>query len=191
VRDTPPLKWTFRALYWSPLCMAFLHYGYTIKYVSGRSMQPTLNPDSSLGKDLVLFDRVSTKIRHKYDRDDVVALRSPINPRMVLVKRIIALPGDTVKTLPPYPIQEIVIPSGHVWVEGDESFHSEDSNWFGPVSQGLIESKLAYILLPWDRFGPLKNVFERTPQCGRNWSARSAEIQRKKKREARVTPSHK
>jgi hypothetical protein len=76
--------------------MAFMHYGYTIKYVSGRSMQvcdesvnfrlipsdvfavwnnqPTLNPDSSPGKDLVLFDRVSTKIRHEYHRDDVVAL---------------------------------------------------------------------------------------------------------------------
>ena len=36
--------------------------------------QPTLNPDSSLGKDLVLFDRVSTKIHHEYKRDDVVAL---------------------------------------------------------------------------------------------------------------------
>lgn len=39
VRDRPPLKWTFRALYWSPLYMAFVHYGYTIKYVSGKSMQ--------------------------------------------------------------------------------------------------------------------------------------------------------
>lgn len=39
VREIPPLKWAFRALYWSPLCMAFVHYGYTIKYVSGRSMQ--------------------------------------------------------------------------------------------------------------------------------------------------------
>ena len=39
VRDRPPLRWTFRVLYWSPLYMAFVHYGYTIKYVSGRSMQ--------------------------------------------------------------------------------------------------------------------------------------------------------
>ena len=39
VRDRPPLRWTLRALYWSPLCMAFVHYGYTVKYVSGKSMQ--------------------------------------------------------------------------------------------------------------------------------------------------------
>lgn len=187
VRDRPPLKWMFRALYWSPLCMAFIHYGYTIKYVNGRSMQPTLNPDSSPWRDLVLFDRVSIKIRHEYNRDDVVALRSPINPKLMLVKRIIALPGDTVKTLPPHPITEVIVPPGHVWVEGDEAFRSEDSNWFGPVSQGLIESKLTYILLPWRRFGPLSGVFERTPQRGGNWSTQSAEIQRKKKREVRVT----
>ena len=39
VRDTPPLKWAFRVLYWSPLYVAFVQYGYTIKYVNGKSMQ--------------------------------------------------------------------------------------------------------------------------------------------------------
>lgn len=39
VHGRPPLKWAFRVLYWSPLYMAFVHYGYTIKYVNGRSMQ--------------------------------------------------------------------------------------------------------------------------------------------------------
>ena len=42
--------------------------------------KPTLNPDSSLGRDLVLFDRVSTKIRHEYHRDDVVALQYVLIP---------------------------------------------------------------------------------------------------------------
>jgi len=36
----------------------------------------------------------------------------------MLVKRILALEGDVVKTLPPYLDQEIVVPEGHVWVEG-------------------------------------------------------------------------
>lgn len=39
VRDRPPLRWTFRVLYWSPLCMACVQYGYIVKYVSGKSMQ--------------------------------------------------------------------------------------------------------------------------------------------------------
>lgn len=36
----------------------------------------------------------------------------------MLVKRVLALEGDVVKTLPPYPDQEIVVPEGYVWVEG-------------------------------------------------------------------------
>lgn len=97
--------------------------------------QPTLNPDSSGRRDIVYFDRFSIKFWGSCDKEDVVALRhvqrvpqaeqvltkqsrSPTNPKQLLVKRIIALAGDTVKTLPPYPDAEITIPPGHVWVEG-------------------------------------------------------------------------
>lgn len=47
-----------------------------------------------------------------------LAKRSPEDPRRILVKRILAVEGDTVKTLPPYPEKEVDIPQGHVWVEG-------------------------------------------------------------------------
>ena len=87
--------------------------------------------------------------------------RSPQEYGKLLVKRLIALPGDKVcsvayftdhlsslkpiihltrastrqvKTLPPYPDTEVVIPDGHGWLEGDAPFNSEDSNHFGPVS---------------------------------------------------------
>ena len=38
-----------------------------------------------------------------------------------------------VQTLPPYPEKEVVVPEGHAWVEGDESFRTWDSNKWGPV----------------------------------------------------------
>jgi inner membrane protease subunit 2 len=46
--------------------------------------------------------------------------RSPEDTQIVLIKRIIAIEGDLVKTLPPYPDPEIQVPKGHIWVEGLE-----------------------------------------------------------------------
>jgi mitochondrial inner membrane protease subunit 2 len=90
----------------------------------------------------VLFDRFTIGFRGRWDREDIVALkyvfrspharflcvftylliRSPIDPKIFLVKRIVALEGDIVKTLPPYPDTEVTIPPGHVWVEGVNIF---------------------------------------------------------------------
>ena len=37
--------------------------------------QPTLNPDESQWRDLVIFDRLSIGTLHRYEREDIVALR--------------------------------------------------------------------------------------------------------------------
>jgi inner membrane protease subunit 2 len=55
---------------------------------------------------------------HSYPPADACIHRSPEDPDRVLVKRIVAVEGDTVRTLPPYPENEVTIPQGHVWVEG-------------------------------------------------------------------------
>lgn len=52
-----------------------------------------------------------------------------------MTKRIIALPGDTV--LPLRKDEAIPVPAGHAWVEGDEAFHSRDSNSFGTVKNDI------------------------------------------------------
>jgi inner membrane protease subunit 2 len=57
-----------------------------------------------------------------------------------------------VRTLPPYPEPEVLVPQGHVWVEGSfytpstprmnfalgDAFHSQDSNSFGPASPLIL-----------------------------------------------------
>lgn len=148
-------------------------------------MQPTLNPDSSQWRDIVLFSRFSAPW-HQYQRDDIVSLRSPEDPKRVLIKRILATEGDTVKTLPPYPDREVVVPKGHAWIEGDEHFLSDDSNRFGAISQSLIQSKFVMILWPMHRFGFLKPGGSQVNVGGQPDRQTLAELKRNEVRRSRV-----
>ncbi|KAK7496198.1 hypothetical protein BaRGS_00012608, partial [Batillaria attramentaria] len=92
---------------------------------------------------------------------------SPSNPSQRYIKRIVALEGDTVKTLS-YKDTLVMVPSGHCWVEGDHHGRSVDSNFFGPVSTGLITGKASYIVWPPSRWGRLDVVApdaERVYKC--------------------------
>ncbi|ORZ39442.1 peptidase S24/S26A/S26B/S26C, partial [Catenaria anguillulae PL171] len=134
----------------------------SVATVNGRSMQPTLNPDSNqLVRDVLLLNKYSLSTR-AWKRGDVVTLRSPTDPDHVVSKRIIALDSDYV--IPDHrsafvrraglaPGQAIRIPKGHVWVEGDAGLHSRDSNEYGPIPVGLITSKIAAVVWPLSRIG--------------------------------------
>ncbi|KAJ7283770.1 LexA/Signal peptidase [Mycena rebaudengoi] len=162
------LRRTWGVLYWLPSAFLLTDF-FTVKQISGRSMQPTLNPDSSLlWRDVAIFDRVSIHTRQRYSRGDIVALKSPYNAKYEMVKRIVGVEGDTVRTLPPYPHPECKIPEGHIWVEGD-AFHSEDSNTYGPVPLGLVDSKLVCLIWPLWRVGGLRNpsLYDRHPRVAK------------------------
>lgn len=60
------------------------------------------------------------------------------------------MPGSLVKTLPPYSDQEkfVRVGKGQCWVEGDEKFHSRDSNTFGPIPLGLLDARVVWIVWP-------------------------------------------
>ncbi|KAF8735040.1 hypothetical protein AX14_002854 [Amanita brunnescens Koide BX004] len=177
-----PLRW---AIYWSPLAIT-LTQPLSVRQITGRSMQPTLNPDSSARKDIAVFDRMSMQRWRPCQRGDIVALRSPFDPTRTLVKRIVAMEGDIVKTRPPCPEPEVSVPTGHIWIEGDESFHTEDSNLFGPVPLALVDSRLAFLIWPISRFGPLDVSIpeDRTAPAYRLAMDR---IQREQIRRSRVT----
>ncbi|KAF9006495.1 peptidase S24/S26A/S26B/S26C [Cyathus striatus] len=176
-------------LYWLPTMIVCSHYFYNVKYVSGRSMQPTLNPDSSRWRDIGIFNRFSVQSLEQFKRDDIVCLRSPIYPGQRLVKRILAVEGDIVKTLPPYPDVEVKVPLGHVWVEGDDHFNSDDSNQFGPVPSGLLESKLVYLIWPLDRVGQLRPPEIPSVRSDPSFRHAMAYQERQKARKARVIAS--
>ena len=69
-----------------------------------------------------------------------------MNAPYFVTKRIVAMEGDIVRTLPPWEDKTVRIPKGHVWVEGDDPTRSRDSNTFGPLPLGLVNGRIDAIL---------------------------------------------
>lgn len=151
----PYLKTGLVTLTWFPVLFTALDHVYLPCQISGFSMAPTFNPGlESTSKDVVLVRKFNLRKPGSLQIGDVVMFRSPSDPERLLTKRVIGLQGDLIFPRDPnYPKKTAVIPRNHVWVEGDNAFHSIDSNSFGPISQGLVEGKISTIIWPPLRFG--------------------------------------
>lgn len=140
-------------LSWIPVGYTFLKHGYSPYQITGFSMSPYLNPGlDSLTNDIVLVKKFNIKSPGKLKIGDIVVFKSPLNPERLSVKRIVGLQGDKIKTKLPFPKETSIVPRNHIWVEGDNTFHSIDSNNFGAVSKGLVEGKVIAIIWPLTRF---------------------------------------
>lgn len=136
----------------------------------GQSMNPVLNGDHDPAEpntdDWVLVD-VRNGVKSSLRRGMVVVYRSPHNPERWGVKRVIALQGDRVTPKPGYPggDEPLIVPWGHVWVEGDaeDRDKSLDSNWFGPVSRNLIIGRVTWVVWPWKHFAEVQWKDARLP----------------------------
>ncbi|PVU91671.1 hypothetical protein BB561_004264 [Smittium simulii] len=148
-----------KPLLWLPVAVFVNNHIVSVTFIEGRSMQPALNPDTNrLRKDFVLLNKfVSGSFSKTHlKKGDVVTLYNPQEPEELITKRIIAMPGDSVfpnTNSRFFKYAPINIPEGHCWIEGDEGFHSFDSNSFGYVPLGLIQSKVSFVLYPFYRFG--------------------------------------
>ncbi|KAF1954397.1 LexA/Signal peptidase, partial [Byssothecium circinans] len=114
--------------------------------VIGSSMAPTLSPDAheTGRRDWIVIQR-NTRNGQAIKRGDVVTLWKPHRPEEISIKRVIGVEGDVVFPRRGYAVDEgkgrVVVPRGHVWVEGDNWRKSYDSCDFGPVSLGLVDGR--------------------------------------------------
>jgi len=129
--------------------------------VQGASMEPTFHTG-----DRIIVSRVSYKL-HQINRGDVIILKSPKNPDIEYIKRVVGLPGETiffkggnvyingnllnesyisVKTN----VWEngfskenvpIIIPDDYLFIMGDNRTHSSDSREFGPIPISSVIGK--------------------------------------------------
>ena len=138
---------------------------FEITRVVGESMAPTLSPEyhATGARDSVLW-RKSTPYAN-LRRGDVVLYMQPHDPERSALKRVIGLEGDTVVLDPrrrPNVLRngkigrealawdawggKVLVPPGHVWMEGDNAGRSKDSHYYGPISKSMIEGRAVAVV---------------------------------------------
>mmetsp|Transcript_79082 Transcript_79082/g.219742 ORF Transcript_79082/g.219742 Transcript_79082/m.219742 type:complete len:177 (-) Transcript_79082:141-671(-) len=125
-------------------------YGIDFSTTVGASMVPVFNASG----DVLLFERLSQRLVG-WERGQVVVATSPKDPNARICKRIMGLPGDRVFApmgTSAGPI-ELTVPSGHVWLLGDNRPFSHDSRHYGPVPIGLLQGKVRAKLWPPNEIG--------------------------------------
>ena len=149
--------------------------------VKGRSMEPTF-----VDKDYIFTSKITYQFR-QLERGDVIVFKSPKNPDVEFIKRIIGLPGDKVRvdggvvyvngmaleetytSTNETPLWEngfihdgvqVTIPQGQIFVMGDNRPMSSDSRDFGPVDINSIIGQVFYRYYPLQKTGVIDNTLQ-------------------------------
>lgn len=146
--------------------------------VDGRSMEPNFH-----NGEYILTDKISYRL-HSPNRGDVVVFHSPQDERVDFIKRIIAVPGDTLKLAGGYvylngqrleepyindPGQvlsgrylregdEIRVPEDQYLVMGDNRLHSSDSREWGFVTSAELVGRAFFRYWPISDFGTISTA---------------------------------
>lgn len=120
---------------------------------AGESMQPTLYSNNVL-----ICNKIAQRT-FNFHHNDIVIAAHPNQPKSLICKRLVALPGDIVfinssksdEANDGKDTTKIYIKPGSCWLEGDNRVNSTDSRNYGQVPMGLLKSKvLARIWPPGD-----------------------------------------
>ena len=138
--------------------------------VDGSSMVPTLQ-----NGEFVMVNRLAYRFGDPA-HGDVVVFHYPRDPEQEFIKRIIGLPGDTVRisggdvfingaeisepyiAAAPRSEGEWLVPDGHVFVLGDNRNNSQDSRNFGYVTMENVIGKALFIYWPPDEWGMVRST---------------------------------
>ena len=164
-RTSGAVLW-FRDLFISALASVFIiTFLYQPVRVEGTSMLPRLEDSDRLFINKFVYHFTAV------ERGDVVVFRhpAPYDPQRSYIKRVIALPGDTLRVdrgrvyvngkllHEPYvpaefrdtrSLEETVVPADSYFMMGDHRSISSDSRDFGPVDRSLIYGKAVFVYWP-------------------------------------------
>jgi signal peptidase I len=150
------------------LALGVQHFIFRPFIVSGSSMDPTFK-----SKDYLIVDEISYRF-HEPRRGDVIIFKAPPEPTKFYIKRVIGLPGETVKiegtkvtiinkehpdgmtlsenfiTHPQIGSLTFTVPNDSYFVMGDNRAGSYDSREWGAVPAANIRGRAYLRLLPFN-----------------------------------------
>ncbi|MEK7585367.1 MAG: signal peptidase I [Patescibacteria group bacterium] len=113
--------------------------------VSGLSMTPSFQDGEYL-----IIDELSYHFRSPA-KGEVIVFRYPKDPAKFFIKRVIGVPGETVKVRG----SDRLLGPNDYYVLGDNRDMSLDSREWGPVPEDLIKGRVFLRLFPFNRLGYL------------------------------------
>lgn len=123
--------------------------------IPSASMAPALQPGDILFADM-RYNRPGPGTR-AVQRGDIVIFVYPNDRTLYYVKRVVALPGESVERLDG---AAVTVPPGHVWLVGDNRAASKDSRDFGAVPLTDVVGRVRQIWwssgdgrVRWERLG--------------------------------------
>ena len=139
------------------------------------SMEETIMPG-----DMVFSEKVSYYFRTP-EQGEIVTFKDPDEAGRTLIKRCIAVGGQTVdlqngvvyvdneplseeytNAKPSYPLNSArvsypyTVPEGYIWVMGDNRDHSQDSRYFGAVPVSSVSGRAFFTYWPLNSIGLLE-----------------------------------
>lgn len=146
--------------------------------VSGKSMVPTFADG-----DYIITDKITYRFRQP-EKGDIIVLKNPRDQSQDFIKRIIALPGDTIKVeqigvfVNGQLLDEPYLPSGTLtrsggflteggqikagpnqyFVFGDNRNHSSDSREWGGITKEEIVGRAFFRYWPPQSFGLIRSI---------------------------------
>lgn len=133
--------------------------------------------------DRVFAEKISVALDPMPEPGEIVTFVNPRDPSETLIKRVIAVGGQTVdlrdgrvyvdgvlqdepytRGEPSYPLTPYygltidypyTVPAGGLWVMGDNRTNSQDSRYFGAIKESSVTGKAIFIYWPLTDVGPL------------------------------------
>lgn len=162
----------FALVNWGVMPLALQAYA-----IPSGSMEGTI-----LVGDRVYSERISYYL-HEPKAGDIITFHDPKAPDRILIKRVVATGGQTIDLVdgrvivdgepldepyvngkPSYPLDPAwdvelsypyTIPSGQLWVMGDNRTNSQDSRYFGTIPVDSVTGKAVFTYWPVPRIGLL------------------------------------